>query len=813
MSQLDMPINFVRLIKEHSQIRIPIIQRDYAQGRKSESQIREEFLDVLYTALISGNGCDSSSVNLDFVYGSTSDNSTSVFLPLDGQQRLTTLFLLHWYLAWKDGCMEDFRQYFVDPNKWKSRFTYQTRQSSADFFDELANFSPIESADAVQSVKEMIIEEPWYFRSWRFDTTVQSSLTMLEAVHNRFRAVRKGLFHRLLDEDQSPITFQILKLDKFNLNDDLYIKMNARGIPLTSFETFKARYTQHLDTIYTIDSRNFDLNGHSVSAAEYFARRMDTKWADFFWHHRDKKTNLYDNSAINLFRTVAMVTRDPTDSETFIRSLQDFRDRRISSTYSNFDRSDWLDRNLAEGLFMLLDLWSSNNDNNFAQQLPTTEYFDEVKMFESLVKNPISLSYFEIVQLTGYVLYLQEHVNHVDCEEFQRWMRVVFNLAVNDVYDRPDDVRRSVAGLKYIVCRIGFENGETLNYLTNPENEIFGFSEQQIREERIKATLILQSDCWAELIYQAEGHGYFRGQIGFLLNFCGIFGNDQNIEQDEKSSLESQDRFKRYFELAKAMFDNSGLINMGDCRWERALLTVGDYLLPRRLNHSFLVNDRGDVSSWKRLLRDDTSQRHVLHELWDCLVEEGDVRDQLDGIINSRQVLDLWRQEFVNSPEAIKYCHMRSIRRDVNTGVVYLLRSTQMNGRNVELFTYCLSVRMKDTILLSNFPNWKIPDYEEVYGTYIEPGMRLTWSHQGQILQFKLEHDGKNFVLSSTKKPLQENSPELFEFLKNDVNFEEVDSRLQKVVRYSEVKRSLKQFIRQLDNFGARNHPRTLPPC
>ena len=71
----------------------------------------------------------------------------------------------------------------------------------------------------------------------------------------------------------------------------------------------------------------------------------------------------------------------------------------------------------------------------------------------------------------------------------------------------------------------------------------------------------------------------------------------------------------------------------------------------------------------------------------------------------------------------------------------------------------------------------------------------------------------KNFVLSFTERPLQENSPKLFEFLKNDVNFEEVDSRLQKVVRYSEVELSLKQFMLLLDNFGARNHPRTLLPC
>ncbi len=37
-----------------------------------------------------------------FVYGSVEGIGETRFLPLDGQQRLTTLFLLHWYLAWAD---------------------------------------------------------------------------------------------------------------------------------------------------------------------------------------------------------------------------------------------------------------------------------------------------------------------------------------------------------------------------------------------------------------------------------------------------------------------------------------------------------------------------------------------------------------------------------------------------------------------------------------------------------------------------------------------------------------------------------------
>ena len=73
------------------QIEIPLFQRDYAQGRKGAmvERIRTSFLNVLHGAVTGGNA-----VSLDFVYG---DVENRTFRPLDGQQRLTTLFLLHWY--------------------------------------------------------------------------------------------------------------------------------------------------------------------------------------------------------------------------------------------------------------------------------------------------------------------------------------------------------------------------------------------------------------------------------------------------------------------------------------------------------------------------------------------------------------------------------------------------------------------------------------------------------------------------------------------------------------------------------------------
>ena len=76
-------------------IKIPIIQRDYAQGRNSDAvaRIRANFLDVLHDALTTGT-----LLSLDFVYGEVINET---LYPLDGQQRLTTLW------SFKDGKFPD----------------------------------------------------------------------------------------------------------------------------------------------------------------------------------------------------------------------------------------------------------------------------------------------------------------------------------------------------------------------------------------------------------------------------------------------------------------------------------------------------------------------------------------------------------------------------------------------------------------------------------------------------------------------------------------------------------------------------------
>jgi hypothetical protein len=109
-------------------IEIPLIQRDYAQGRDADSvaRIRANFLDVLHDAVTTAMP-----ISLDFVYGEVKNGTLR---PLDGQQRLTTLFLLHWYLAWRADRLEQ-------EQGWK-RFSYATRASARLFCERLTVCKP-----------------------------------------------------------------------------------------------------------------------------------------------------------------------------------------------------------------------------------------------------------------------------------------------------------------------------------------------------------------------------------------------------------------------------------------------------------------------------------------------------------------------------------------------------------------------------------------------------------------------------------------------------------------------------------------------
>ncbi|MCI9870512.1 DUF262 domain-containing protein [Arthrobacter humicola] len=253
-----------------TKIEIPIIQRDYAQGRADEdvSALRDRFLDRVIEAATTDRH-----IGLDFVYG---DVRAGVLQPLDGQQRLTTLFLLHWYVA--------SRAHKLDPVAPWLRFSYSTRPTAREFTRTIAS-NPYPGGPTSPSA--WISDQPWYVYPWRHDPTIASMLVILDAIHRRLDsrtdeidAIWDRLAARPADVENSAIWFLFLPVVDIAHGEDLYIKMNSRGKPLTTFEVFKADFES------IIKSADPDRYKHLLDS-------IDGAWADLLWEYEKRAASDY----------------------------------------------------------------------------------------------------------------------------------------------------------------------------------------------------------------------------------------------------------------------------------------------------------------------------------------------------------------------------------------------------------------------------------------------------------------------------------------------------------------------------------------
>jgi len=243
---------------------IPIIQRDYAQGRegKNEQAVLKRFLLDIADSLDNDKP-----LSLNFIYGIEEKND--VFLPIDGQQRLTTLFLLHWFVALRTEHLDK----FLEDTK---NFTYQTRSSAIDFFASIQP-SP-DKIEGKERIKELykiqsgsaIKDFPWFKLDWSYDQTIAGVINALNRMFELFATKNfDDWWEKLVSTQKCKITFLYITINKTENNDGnelenqtkaanksernvgnemknetkaalTYIKMNARGKHLSEFENAKA---------------------------------------------------------------------------------------------------------------------------------------------------------------------------------------------------------------------------------------------------------------------------------------------------------------------------------------------------------------------------------------------------------------------------------------------------------------------------------------------------------------------------------------------------------------------------------------------
>lgn len=466
-------------------IEIPIFQRDYAQGRDSDAvgRIRAGFLDALHQAVTS----TANTVSLDFIYGDVIDGTLR---PLDGQQRLTTLFLLHWYLAWRSDRLD------LDLG-WK-HFEYATRAGARRFCACLTESKPpIEGG-----LRAWFEDQHWFLHTWRHDPTISSMMVMIEAIHEKFAgADYLSAWTRLVDAEVPSVSFHLLPIEEMGLSDDLYIKMNSRGKPLTPFENFKARFEQVLEQ-------------SAPGNVDTFARKVDGTWANLLWPFRGRE-NIVDDEFLRYFRFISELCAWSSDivpsedldtlAECVFGPGNDMALMHLAFLERCFDT--WLEADI-DAIFS--DLFALEATHANASRAGKVVLFgnagSSVNLFAECCQGGVRLGWPRTLLLYAVLL----HRLH-DTVDFPRRLRVLRNLieASNNEL-RAERMPALLLDVQRIVVDGGLDRVES-------------FNQAQVSDEKSKASLLDTTPTLAHTMFQLEDHPLLRGCLDAFEHDPAIF--------------------------------------------------------------------------------------------------------------------------------------------------------------------------------------------------------------------------------------------------------------------------------------------------
>lgn len=568
-----------KLFEQYDRVLVPMIQRDYAQGRtdKKASDVRNNLLNDIFS---------DKKVHFDLVFGSKEQRiidgvEMNCFIPVDGQQRLTTLFLLYLY-GQKAGR--------INTELDLSKFSYDTRRAASDFCKSIT--SEEWAVPNNKNVSDVIKDSSWFMNYWEKDPTVEGMLTMLDAIHEKCNKVKFYL-------DLSKVTFYFFDLESNGLNENLYLKMNSRGKPLTAFENLKAK----MEKVLPEDVENKDKCFPQCDALpkdgfkEKWKYFMDRNWTETFW--------------------------DTEHPEKYDEYITKFIVRFLSGYWEANNKDE--EKNTAN------ELESFNSDENYNDFVP----FEPIEKVLKLENAFPSLAY-ALTTLPKITTYWTNDAIKVSDKSEYKFLAVIFTYVL---FDGDKDAMRFAWNMaeNYVT---GYDNfityckcaekihkclyGENISfYKALSSLEIDGNTSDQLAEEISKAKQILKGEqrpdgkTWEEIIIEVEKYAFFKGAIRFLftdgegnINWCDFDKKWANVKKyfDENGEMAKDyqedaillryyiSKFKKWWEFWGFTYDNK------PSTWKQLLIS-NRYLT----NHNVLMellNENYDFSVFKSNLEE-----------------------------------------------------------------------------------------------------------------------------------------------------------------------------------------------------------------
>jgi len=263
------------------QIIVPEIQRDYVWGDEqvngvlnsivtdfgnyshSDLDLPETIDEELRAEFFEFHRSRAFASNIGFIYAYTDPEYAGKYFLIDGQQRVTTIYLIILALMNRNSLQKEFREFYQNDNRLK--LDYRVREAAHGFIEKFVK--------AILKGTKDVTNEVWFHRDYLHDQTISSVIDNY-AVIEEFLDGLDIHEPEFLEYIQEHVEFWYFDTNISEQGEELYIYMNARGEQMQGNENLKADLLAPLPAVQKNDSGILWEN-----------------WQDLFWQNRRDNEN------------------------------------------------------------------------------------------------------------------------------------------------------------------------------------------------------------------------------------------------------------------------------------------------------------------------------------------------------------------------------------------------------------------------------------------------------------------------------------------------------------------------------------------
>ena len=675
------------LFSGERRIIIPDLQRDYCWGdennTKSTGERGELVSDFVNNLLAQFNDYktknDKECLNLGLFYGY--EIPANHIQLCDGQQRLTTLYLLLGMINKKtieqkeNGQLTEgkLRCHLISDFEFKHDdkepyLNYAIREASLYFLSDLVCRFFIGNTDKVKNIKSA----DWYFDYYNLDPSIQSMLKALAKIEKILGDDSNSSLDFLEFGDWliNKVTFLYFDMENRKNGEETFVVINTTGESLSSTQNLKPLVLQEKNA-------NFD-NTCFIDGG----KGIDKCWEDietWFWQKRKGDNDTADAGFAEFLRWISIIEQvdksAPKEEQT--DSIKKLIQLVLQGKHCDFPYKEISFEKIYKYWKALV--WLEDKSNlSFAENYLSPSVNKDVNNRNAIGQN-------DCFVLLPVLKYIYENISSVESDtNKQRNAKRICEFFKNLI--RIDNVQKSVNPLFgntiEIINLILNKKGDLVDLL-DPDVDVSNISKQILTEEEKKKLEILKNSKDRENVedafWKAQEHSIWSGEILPIIEWA-----------TDTTQVFDLGKFNNYAEKFAEVFAGECDANIDNVR--RALLTRGLNDFPRFFRSKTNKCFGREWSDWQVLIN---GNKDKFKCFFDDLFAGKTIQNMIDGYADTTNKF----YRFVKYPELLAYCEQKNIQ---NWGSSYCLVKKNNATKCLELETFCLYIEYKGKVSRSS---------------------------------------------------------------------------------------------------------------